>query len=79
MSRPFETATNFGERSLYLAERMPRLLRLKKELETETRPHYWEFTERGLNFAYLAPERRARLDEVFRTVTQGAIGKEART
>jgi hypothetical protein len=32
------------------------LLRLKKELEAETRPHYWEFTERGLNFAFLAPD-----------------------
>ena len=46
-------------------ERLPRLARPKKELETETRPHYWEFTDRGLNFGYLAPERRARLDEVF--------------
>jgi hypothetical protein len=53
-------------------ERMPRLLRLKKELEAETRPHYWEFTERGLNFAFLAPERRARLDEVFRWIEDEA-------
>ena len=43
-----------------------------KELESETRPHYWEFTERGLNFAYLAPERRARLDEVFRWIEDEA-------
>ena len=53
-------------------ERMPRLLRLKKELESETRPHYWEFTERGLNFAYLAPDRRARLDDVFRWIEDEA-------
>ncbi|HTK99917.1 MAG TPA: DUF2254 family protein [Pseudomonadales bacterium] len=53
-------------------ERMPRLLRLRKELESEHRPHYWEFTDRGLNFAYLAPERRARLDEVFRWIEEEA-------
>ncbi len=53
-------------------ERMPRLLRLKKELEVELRPHYWEFTERGLNFAFLAPERRERLDEVFRWIEDEA-------
>lgn len=46
-------------------ERLPRLERIRRELETETRAHYWEFTDRGLNFGYLEPERRARLGEVF--------------
>jgi hypothetical protein len=46
-------------------ERMQRLERLRKELETEQRAQYWEFTDRGLNFGYLEPERRARLGEVF--------------
>ena len=46
-------------------ERLPRLERIRKELEAETRAHYWEFTDRGLNFGYLEPERRARLGEVF--------------
>jgi succinate dehydrogenase hydrophobic anchor subunit len=54
-------------------ERMPRLLRLRKELESEHRPHYWEFTDRGLNFAYLAPDRRARLEEVFRWIQDEAL------
>jgi Predicted membrane protein (DUF2254) len=46
-------------------ERLPRLERVRKELEAEQRPHYWEFTDRGLNFGYLEPERRACLDDVF--------------
>ncbi len=46
-------------------ERLARLHRIRKELEAETRPHYWEFTDRGLNFGYLEPARRARLGEVF--------------
>ena len=46
-------------------EKLPRLERIRKELEAEQRPHYWEFNERGLNFGYLPPERRARLSEVF--------------
>ena len=57
-------------------ERMPRLLRLRKELDSEHRPHYWEFTDRGLNFAYLAPDRRARLDEVFRWI-EDAVQKSS--
>jgi hypothetical protein len=46
-------------------ERMARLQRLRRELEAENRPHFWEFTDRGVNFAYLPPERRERLDIVF--------------
>jgi len=53
-------------------ERMPRLERLRKELEAEQRPHYWEFTDRGLNFGYLPPERRARLGDVFRWIEEYA-------
>ena len=54
-------------------ERMPRLERLRKELEAEQRPHYWEFTDRGLNFGYLPPERRARLGDVFRWIEEYAL------
>jgi len=54
-------------------ERMTRLERIRRGLETEDRPHYWEFTERGLNFGYLPPERRARLADVF-----GWIGQHQR-
>jgi len=45
-------------------ERLQRLQRLKKELESEHRAQYWEFTDRGLNFGYLPADRRAKLDEV---------------
>lgn len=44
----------------------PELLRaVRDELLSETRSQYWEFTDRGLNFSYLPPERRARLGELF--------------
>jgi hypothetical protein len=46
-------------------ERMLRLERLRRELESENRPYYWEFTDRHVNFHYLAPERRALLPVVF--------------
>jgi hypothetical protein len=49
-------------------ERMQRLQRLKKELELEDRAQFWEFIERGLNFGYLPPDRRARLDQVMQWV-----------
>ena len=61
-----------GSAATWPASGCPACCGLKKELESETRPHYWEFTERGLNFAYLAPDRRARLDEVFRWIEDEA-------
>ena len=35
---------------------------IRDELEREVSPSYWEINDRGTNFAYLAPERRAKLD-----------------
>ncbi len=46
-------------------ERMSRLRRLKTQLESEERPQYWELTDRGSNFRYLAPERRRYLEPLF--------------
>jgi hypothetical protein len=49
-----------------LAEESPERLRaLRAQLEAETDAEFWEFTDRGVNFAYLAPERRALLPEFF--------------
>ena len=53
-------------------ERMPRLERLRRELESETRPYFWEFTDRHVNFRFLAPERRARLPVVFEWIREAA-------
>lgn|GEM_PF-7104981 len=36
-----------------------------RELEREVSPHYCEITDRGSNFQYLPPERRAKLAEFF--------------
>ncbi|MEM8769918.1 MAG: hypothetical protein AAGE43_20975, partial [Pseudomonadota bacterium] len=46
-------------------ERVSRLRRLKAQLEAEERPQYWELTDRGSNFRYLAPERRRYLEPLF--------------
>jgi hypothetical protein len=49
-----------------LAEESPERLRaVWKELERETDSEFWEFTDRGVNFAYLSPERRALLPVFF--------------
>jgi hypothetical protein len=45
-----------------------RIARAREQLEGALDPQYWEFTPRGVNFAYLPPERRARLAEVSRLV-----------
>jgi len=41
-----------------------RLIRLIKNLKSEDRDEYWEFTDRGVNFAYLDPELRNYLDQI---------------
>src|SRR4030095_14347687 len=46
-------------------EKRERLLRIRAGLESELRPQYWELNDRGGNFAYLPPERRAKLQAVF--------------
>ena len=46
-------------------ESAARLRAIRAEIEEETRPHYWEFTDRGVNFAYLTPGRRRHLDQFF--------------
>lgn len=46
-------------------ERLSRLQRLRQALEAENRAQYWELTDRGANFQYLAPERRRYLEPLF--------------
>jgi hypothetical protein len=55
-----------------LATERPALLQTARaELEHEMSPQYWEITDRGANFAYLPPERRMKLTEVFGLIGQG--------
>ena len=46
-------------------ERRERLAAVRDELVAEERAQYWEFTDRGVNFSYLPPERRAHLARFF--------------
>ncbi len=46
-------------------ERRERLTAVREEIITTSHPQYWEFTDRGVNFSYLPPERRAQLDRFF--------------
>ncbi len=46
-------------------EKAERLVSIRDELLTELQPLYWEVNDRGVNFAYLPPDRRARVNEFF--------------
>lgn len=41
-------------------------------VEKAEEPHYWEFTARGVNFAYLPPERRRHLPRLAEMVAEAA-------
>ena len=53
-------------------ERMARLQRLRVDLENESRPQYWELDERGVNFGYLPPDRRAQLPKLMAWIADAA-------
>jgi len=40
---------------------------------SEDRPHYWEFTDRGVNFSYLEPELRGQLSTVYAWIEEGRL------
>jgi hypothetical protein len=61
-----------------VGERRGLLLTAREELEHELSAHYWEITDRGSNFSYLPPERRAKLAEFFGWVALGAREKSAK-
>jgi hypothetical protein len=46
-------------------ERPERLASIRDELLAEDQADYWEITDRGVNFGYLPPARRARVPEFF--------------
>ncbi|MCA9701976.1 MAG: DUF2254 domain-containing protein, partial [Myxococcales bacterium] len=46
-------------------ERRERIDSIRAELEAVTDPEYWEVSDRGINFEYLSPKRRATLDTFF--------------
>lgn len=56
-----------------MGERRNRLLMVRDELLGEERQYFWEFNDRGVNFAYLPPERRAFVDEFFKVFPALAI------
>ena len=58
-------------------ERRERLIQIRDELMAEDRPRFWEFTDRGVNFAYLPPKQRAKLPEFFSWLGIEAQTKEA--
>lgn len=47
------------------AEDPQRLASIRDELFSQRSPEYWEVIDRGVNFDYLAPERRAKLELFF--------------
>ena len=49
------------------------MLTAREELEHEVSPHYWEINDRGANFSYLPPERRAKLGEVFSLIALATL------
>ena len=51
-------------------ESLERLQGIREMLMTEQRSQYWEFTDRGVNFSYLKPARRAYLDTLFEWLAQ---------
>jgi hypothetical protein len=52
-----------------LAGETPRRIeRVRGMIEQSVDPEYWEFTARGVDFAYLEPERRSLLPELLRRV-----------
>lgn len=47
------------------SERIERLERLRQGMLVDERPHFWELSDFGVNFGYLAPERRDHLARLF--------------
>ena len=66
-------------RALRIAETMrdedpARLQGIWRALEAEDSEQYWEVTDRGINFSYLSPERRAQLPRFF-ALTPGGLSE----
>jgi len=63
-----ELRTDFICRDLK-TERLTRIDRICQLLISEDNPQYWEITDRGVNFSYLAPERRRYLTPLLKRLT----------
>ena len=48
-----------------------RLQAIRQEMEAVSDPEFWEVSDRGINFEYLPPERRAMLDTFYGWFTEG--------
>jgi len=59
------------------AERRGLVLTALEELKNEVSSQYWEINDRGDNFGYLPPDRRAKLAEVAALVTQATRSESA--
>ncbi len=55
-----------------VGERRGLLLTAREEIEREVSPQYWEIQDRGTNFSYLPPDRRAKLGAFFAMVEEAA-------
>lgn len=53
-------------------ESRDRLLGIRREIERTVEPEFWEISDRGVNFDYLPPERRAQLETFYQWFTPGA-------
>ena len=42
---------------------------IRDDLIAESRPHYWELIDRGINFLYLPSEQRAMLEPLFAKIS----------
>ena len=42
---------------------------IRNELQAVGEREFWEVTDRGINFDYLEPERKERLDELFARIS----------
>ena len=57
-----------------MGERRHRLVMVRDELLGEERQYFWEFNDRGVNFAFLPPERRAFVEPFFSVFPAMEIG-----
>jgi hypothetical protein len=57
-------------------EATQRIERVLELLERAQEPHYLEFTARGVNFAYLPPERRRHLPRLAQMITESATNAD---
>jgi hypothetical protein len=49
-----------------------RLLSIRREIEQTTEREFWEISDRGVNFDYLSPGRRAQLETFYQWFTPGS-------